>query len=159
MLEYFWLMPELGLANLQDFRILRKIPMGFRHSDLDDNLIFERLSAKHKAALARAKNKIVRISRKEAANVMSFFKDFVLHAQSASECQNKGARYCLVIGRSVVRGVELPTADFLADVICHSGYELVDSMYYEIRRHYMKFPRRSNSGKIVRDQILVFERG
>lgn len=158
MLEYFWLLPELGISDLHALRALRKVPMGFRQAKDDTFTFVDRLSEKHRKALLLATGAIRHQSKKEAANVMTFFEDFTAHCDAAFKAQCNGSIYACVIGHSFVRGITIKTAEYFIDLFHSAGYRLVDRLTYEIRRHYMKFPRRSNSGKIDQDHVLIFER-
>jgi len=159
MLEYFWLLPELGLNGYEEYRSLRKLPMGLgpvRPYRVDS---FEsRLSQATRGEYRIACREIRESSPKEETIVRAFFRDLSMHAEQMYERQRSGAAYICIIGNSTIRRVTIPTVDLVTDLFRNAGYKLADRMAYEIRRHYMKFPRRSNSGKIQQDHILVFQR-
>jgi hypothetical protein len=158
MLEYFWLLPELGLRDLNAYRSLRKTPMGFRSCGDKGSLWVTRLGTRTRERFAAVHSAIAAKSTKEATNLRTFFADFALHADAAFRALSKGSRYICVIGESVIRDVRVPTVDLMRDLLMSAGFVLKDQMHYEIRRHYMKFPRRSNSGKIKQDHIMVFQK-
>ncbi len=158
MLEYFWLLPELGLGNIAAYRSFRKTPMGFRDQFAYSTTWLGRLSLKLRKHFSESHRIVESVSRKEAANLATFFCDFAQHAESAAEALQRNSRYICVIGESVIRGVSIPTVDLTCELLRSAGFTLKDRMQYEIRRHYMKFPRRGNSGKIKQDYILVFQR-
>jgi len=158
MLEYFWLLPELGLSSMASYRAFRKIPMGFRSESTSKLGFVARLSKKNRAQVHEALTSIKARSPKEAAHVQTFFQDFATHCEAVAAAQTKGGHYICIVGESVVRGVTIPTIDLMEDLFRSVGYKLEDRMTYEIRRHYMKFPRRSNSGKIKHDHILLLEK-
>lgn len=159
MLEYYWLLPELGLPDYAAYVALRKQPMGFTRSGLE---VLDGLRGfLHSDRIARLESSLERIQEKslrEAQNVVGFFDDFVRHLKAVSALQSPDAYYACVVGNSWIRGGEVPTVDILSDIFEHCGYHLEDKASYEIRRHYMKFPRRENSGKITRDHILVLRK-
>lgn len=159
MLEYFWLLKELGIDGYDDFRSLRKIPMGFR-SELPENnkIIEERFNSQNREIFINICSHIRKISRKEESVVRAFFQDFSVHCELFYNLQRQGSFYICIIGNSMLRRVTIPTVDLLIDIFQSVGYKIEDRMNYEIRRHYMKFPRRGNSGKIKYDYILVFRR-
>ena len=157
MLEYFWLHEVLGLASVDEVRALRKKPVGFRRTDVAVGL--ERLSEISPVAaelLEPKLGKIQRVSEKEAQNVVGYFEDFAQHLKAAKRSMKRGSRYALVIGESHIRGVTVPTPAVLAALFDSSGFEDMGSCSYVIKRHYMKFPRRSNSGTINIDHVYCF---
>ena len=159
MLEYFWLHRELGLAAAAEIRALRKLPMGFSRGALArirDEL--GAVSSELVDMLADDLAEIEQTSRKEAEHVAGYFRDYARHLLTYHKSLPSGARYVLAVGESVVRGRRIATPDLLIRLFEASGFRLVGRCAYEIRRHYMKFPRRSNSGTIKLDHILCFEK-
>ncbi|WP_126175450.1 TRM11 family SAM-dependent methyltransferase [Tsuneonella rigui] len=159
MLEYFWLHEELGMAQPSEIRTLRSLPMGFSRGMLRQ-IIDEigGISANLVDALSSDLSAIEATSRKEAEHVAGYFRDYATHLRAFVSFMPAGARYTLAIGESVVRGRRIATPDLLVPLFEASGFRLVGRCAYEIRRHYMKFPRRSNSGMIRFDHILCFEK-
>jgi hypothetical protein len=159
MLEYFWLLPELRINNYNEYRELRKKPMGFnRHAPRGAGNFRDRLLNATRTTLEEALGHIQKRSPKEARTVRIFFDDFLAHCEQVSERQESGDFYICIVGNSVIRQATVPTVDILHDLFYSLGYHLQDHLTYEIRRHYMKFPRRSNSGKIKQDHVLIFRR-
>ena len=159
LLEYFWLYEILGLASVDDVRSFRAKPMGFRRTDIATDL--KRLSEASPLAAEILEPKLAKIqreSKKEAENVVGYFEDFGQHLKTATQNMKHGSIYALTIGESHIRGVNVPTPQILAALFCSSGYEFVGSCSYLIKRHYMKFPRRSNSGKIIQDYVYCFRK-
>src|SRR5207245_2172405 len=83
MLEYFWLLPELGLSDYSAYAKLRKVPLGFNRvpSDVLGNVV-ERLSRRVREKFLRAVQLIDQRSPKEAEAVISFFYEFRGHCES-----------------------------------------------------------------------------
>ena len=159
MLEYYWLYDVLGLSSPDEIRALRREPLGFRRTDTEVGL--ERLWRESRAAadiLAPVLTEIGRRSEKEAENVIGFFVDFVQHLCTIRRYMRLGSVYGLVIGESFVRGVTIPTPKVLKELFTAAGFQEIGSCSYLIKRHYMKFPRRSNSGKIKVDHVCCFRR-
>ena len=157
MLEYFWLYEVLGLASVDEIRAFRKKPVGFRRADVVAGL--ERLSKISPVAaelLEPKLDKIQGVSEKEAQNVIGYFEDFAQHLKVTKRRMKRGSKYALVIGESHIRGVIVPTPAVFAALFGSSGFEDMGSCSYMIKRHYMKFPRRSNSGKISVDHVYCF---
>ena len=156
MLEYFWLLSDLGIASFESLRQLRKEPMGFRES-LTDTLFLNKYLTHHTEAFEETCSLIREKSQKEELAVRSFFHDYIQHIHVVRKVQPRGGRYVCIVGNSSIRGTIVHTADFLVAIHEASGYRLIDTLSYEIKRHYMKFPRRSNSGTIRQDHVLIFE--
>jgi hypothetical protein len=158
MLEYFWLLPELGLHTHDAYRSFRKVPMGFQPHERKEFDYKKRLTKRTRSAVDELQREIARKNSKEAALVAGFFEDFAAHCDSAAKRQKKGQQYHCVVGESVIRGITIPTPDLMSELFESVGYKVKDRLRYEIRRHYMKFPRRSNSGTIKHDHILIMKR-
>jgi hypothetical protein len=154
MLEYFWLMPELGINSYERLREVRKEPMGFRVEA--EGLVSGFYPKELVAALERICSAIDETSPKEATLVRGYFYDFGRHLQIIKRSQSRNGYYICVVGNSVIRKITVPTVDILIRIFENAGYVLKEKLRYEIRRHYMKFPRRDNSGKIVDDYVLIF---
>lgn len=157
MLEYFWLYDVLGLESVDEIRALRNKPVGFRRADVAAGL--EQLSAMSPLSAEMLEPKLAKIqqtSEKEAKNVIGYFEDFAQHLKAARQSIKPGGVYALVIGESYIRGVTVPTPKVLATLFESSGFEDMGSCSYVIKRHYMKFPRRSNSRKIKIDYVHCF---
>jgi hypothetical protein len=157
MLEYFWLYEELGLGSVDEVRELRKKPVGFRRSEVDAGL--ERLANISPLAAELLEPKLAKIqdeSEKEAENVVGYFEDFAKHLKVSKQSMKPGSIYALVIGESHIRGVTVQTPAILSALFDAHGFDDMGSCSYVIKRHYMKFPRRSNSGKINIDYVCCF---
>jgi hypothetical protein len=158
MLEYFWLHCELGLAGEAEIRALRSRPIGFSRGKVER--LLEEIGAVSPGLAERLLPEvraIERTSRKEAEHVAGYFRDYLEHLRVSRAAMRRGARYAMAVGESVVRGRRIPTPDLLAILFEDSGFGTVGRCSYQIKRHYMKFPRRSNSGTIKLDHILCFE--
>jgi SAM-dependent methyltransferase len=158
MLEYYWLLDEVGIGSHDKYRELRKKPMGFKTYDESMLHAFSKeyipdISSKFEEICSL----VGAVSPKEELVVRSFFLDYAKHVQAIHLQQQKGNFYVCVIGNSFIRGTTIPSAEIIESIHRNVGYKLNDKLSYEIRRHYMKFPRRSNSGKIKQDYILIFE--
>jgi hypothetical protein len=153
MLEYFWLLPEFGLSSRADFNKLRKRPMGMVVSKAElPTCVAMKVSRLHEIC-----DNISARSVKEARAIKTFFRDYAGHISRLAAVQKPGGIYAVVIGSSMIRGFLIPTPDALIAIHESCGYDLIDHFTYGIKRHYMKFPRRENSGKIIEDTVLVFK--
>jgi hypothetical protein len=155
MLEYYWLWDVVGLSRIDDVKALRREPMGFARPNADLE-VFEKSSPTAARQLNHILPAISMTSRAEGENVLSYFIDFRQHLDAITKLLRHRAVYALVVGESVIRSVVVPTPAILTQLFADAGFEFVGSCAYTIKRHYMKFPRRSNSGKITRDYVLCF---
>ena len=156
MLEYFWLLEELDIGSYEGYRRFRKQPMGFQVADQNTpSAELRRALGDQTGVLEATIDEIARARPQEAGAVVAFFLDFYNHILTTRARQRSGGMYLCVVGDSLVRGTRVPTTDLCEALFRGGGYELVDRCHYEIKRHYMKFPRKSNSGKIKIDNILV----
>ena len=159
MLEYFWMYEQVGLATIEEVKQLRKKPMGFSKVAVTDGFAKLRsLSADAAQLLDPYIKSIAEKSQTEAMNVIGYFLDFNHHLEASAAAVKGGTSYTLVIGDSFIRGVTVPTNLILRELFRRNGFHLEGTCSYVIKRHYMKFPRRSNSGKITKDHIIVFRR-
>jgi hypothetical protein len=159
MLEYFWLYEELGLQSQADIKSLRSEPIGFRRGPVDQTMVgLSSISRVTAGRLAPLIESIASTSRKEAEHVAGYFKDYAEHLTVCRRAMGNGTRYVLSVGESVVRANRVETPDLLVSLFEDSGFRLVGRCSYQIKRHYMKFPRRANSGTIKLDHILAFEK-
>jgi hypothetical protein len=155
MLEYYWLWDVVGLGSIDEVKKLRREPMGFSKPAAD----FDTFSVTSPSAadeLDTILPPILRKSSAEGENVLSYFVDFRKHLDAARRVLSRNAVYGLVVGESVIRSVVVPTPKILAKLFQDAGFEFIGNCSYAIKRHYMKFPRRSNSGKITLDHVLCF---
>lgn len=159
MLEYFWLYDVLGLETVDAVRELRKQPVGFRREDVAAGLDqLAKISERAAELLEPKLAKIQKVSLKEAQNVVGYFTDYVQHLKMSKRNLKAGGAYALVVGESYIRGVTVPTPAVLAELFDGFGFEDMGACSYVIKRHYMKFPRRSNSGKINIDFVRCFRK-
>jgi len=158
LLEYFWLLAELGIHTYDRLRAFRKVPMGQRFSKYqgDEAFDFAPYLNTYSKRFHKVCKEIGKVNPREEKVVKSFFADFVMHISTIHKHQQKGCYYVCIVGNSQIRGVTVPTVDLVGEILKAYGYDLEDRFIYEIRRHYMKFPRRANSGKIKEDHVLVF---
>jgi Putative RNA methylase family UPF0020 len=157
MLEYFWLYELLGLASIEEVQELRSKPVGFRRIDVSTGLQhLAKRSSYASQILEPLVMKIQKLSEKEAQNVVAYFVDFAQHLTAVRAGMKRGAVYAVVVGESYIRGMTVPTPKVLTSLFEASGFESMGSCSYLIKRHYMKFPRRSNSRTISIDYVCCF---
>jgi hypothetical protein len=153
MLEYFWLLPELGISSHEQFKALRKRPMGMVKTEVKlPDAISAKIPKFDEICVSIAEK-----SPKEAQAVKTFFRDYETHVSEISKVQKSGRIYASVVAGSLIRGQLVPTPEAVIALHESVGYELVDRFSYGIKRHYMKFPRRENSSKIIEDDVLIFK--
>ena len=63
--------------------------------------------------------------------------------------------YCIVIGNSSIRNIEIESWKVLRDIAIHIGYTIDTNFNYIIQNPYIRIPRSGKGGKINTDHILV----
>jgi hypothetical protein len=159
MVEYFWLYDVLQLQNLDQLKLLRAEPMGFAKAEVEGGM--KELKYRAPAAALTLSPVIEHINRRspsEAANVIGYFLDFAKHLDCVGTMLCERAPYTMIVGESLIRGALVPTPEILIGIFKSYGFNLVGRCSYRIKRHYMKFPRRQNSGTIKVDHVLAFRK-
>ena len=83
MLEYYWLLPELGLESHEDYKALRKRPMGMVKTSRElPECITQKLPK-----LSQICDIIQSKSAKEAQAVRTFFCDYATHIAEITKVQ------------------------------------------------------------------------
>ena len=70
----------------------------------------------------------------------------------------KGGYYCIVVGDSVIRNINVPTSRILIEIAKREGFKLVNDFSYVIRNRYLRIPRAGKGGFIPVDYVLVFQK-
>jgi DNA modification methylase len=98
--------------------------------------------------------KISAIDSKRAEVVTAYFRDMYQNIMSVRESLKGGASYYLIVGNSVVRGVEVPTHELLAEMGKALGMSWSNYFSYDIRDHRTSIPRKDRGGKIRVEHVI-----
>lgn len=103
--------------------------------------------------------KIYKHDKRRAHVVYNFFKDMKLNFQSVySNLKNSGV-YCVVIGESKIRGINIPSHEILIDIGQEIGFTLDCLFSYEIKNRYLRIPRQGRGGLIKKDWVFTLKKG
>lgn len=151
-LENIWLdsvTPE-DISNLYDKQIgTEKIPINKYknpHSKTGILLLDKKLS------------QIYAIDKKRSHVVADYFDAMAKNLQEVHKVLLNNGYYCVVVGDSRIRGIEIPTSRIIIDLAKMAGFALTDDFSYIIRNRYLRIPRMGRGGLIPRDYILVFKK-
>ncbi|WP_169834461.1 DNA methyltransferase [Paenibacillus donghaensis] len=95
---------------------------------------------------------------KRASIVTAFFEDMRKNLGRVYNALDDNGTYVIVIGDSLIRGVEIPTADILASMGNEFGFKLELKFQYVIRDRYLHIPRGGKGGLIKLDRIIVLRK-
>lgn len=99
-------------------------------------------------------NEIGKMDQKRAYIVWKYFIDLEMNLQVINELLMKDGHYTIVVGDSIIRGVEVPVHQFLVEVAEKTGFELSNRFSYIIKNRYIRIPRSGQGGFIDRDWVL-----
>lgn len=101
---------------------------------------------------------LISIDEKRALIVKKFFEDMKRNMLQVKECLKSNGYYCIVIGNSTIRKIEIESWKVLRDIGEKIGYEVDTYFNYEIRNPYINIPRKGKGGKISKDYVIVLKR-
>jgi DNA modification methylase len=104
--------------------------------------------------LDRVINEIGRTDQKRAYIVWKYFIDLEMNLQVINKLLMKNGHYIIVVGDSMIRGVEVPVHQLLVEVAKKTGFELSNRFSYIIKNRYIRIPRSGQGGFIDRDWVL-----
>lgn len=96
--------------------------------------------------------------RKRAFVVYNFFKDMTKNISEVYTNLKKGGIYCIVIGESEIRGVNIPTHEILVEISKIVGFKLDTLFSYVIKNRYIRFPRNGRGGYISKDWVIALRK-
>jgi len=102
--------------------------------------------------------KIELLDKKRAFIVSAFFESMNSNLASVYNLLIKDGYYCIVVGNSVIRGINISTSDFLIELAKKNKFKFVLNFSYVIRNRYLRIPRSGRGGFIPSDHILVFKK-
>lgn len=94
------------------------------------------------------------IDKKRAYVVYKYFCDMEANLISVKKLLKKNAHYVIVVGDSVIRGVEISTHNILILLAERNGFELINKFSYLIKNRYLRIPRANRGGLIKYDWII-----
>lgn len=102
-----------------------------------------------------------KIGRKDplrGATVLAYFQDVFANLNCVYESLTKGGEYHMIIGNSVIRGVDVATHELTARLAERAGFSWVQYYFYPIRDHRTSMPRKGQGGKIKYEHVVSFRK-
>lgn len=99
-------------------------------------------------------HKIAEKDRQRAYVVMKYFYDMRLNLISVKNILKPKGTYCIVVGNSKIRGVEIPTHKYLIQIAENVGFKLDSLFGYVIKNPYLRIPRKGRGGLIKVDWVI-----
>ncbi|MFC1808281.1 DNA methyltransferase [Candidatus Omnitrophota bacterium] len=99
-------------------------------------------------------HKIAKADKKRAYVVYKFFMDMASNFAEVKKLLKPKGHYVVVVGDSMIRGVEVPTHDIFIDIAKKNGFQLENMFSYLIKNRYLRIPRSGRGGLIKKDWVL-----
>jgi DNA modification methylase len=98
------------------------------------------------------------IDKKRAIIVKKFFEDMKVNLLQVKNVLKNNSRYCIVIGDSTIRKVNVNSWSILCDIAESIGFQTETYFSYVIQNHYLRIPRGKRGGKINKDFVIVLKK-
>jgi hypothetical protein len=85
---------------------------------------------------------------------MKFFEDMTKNITAVKKLLRPDAHYVIVVGDSVIRGINIPTHEILVDIAEQSAFRLDSVFSYVIKNRYLRIPRSGRGGLVKKDWII-----
>jgi DNA modification methylase len=108
--------------------------------------------------VAPAYEEIARKDPARAATVAQYFADMWKNLSSVFDALRPGGCYHLIVGDSEIRGTEVPTHEYIAELGKLIGFEWSNYYWYRIRDHRLSIPRQNQGGKIKAEHVISLTR-
>lgn len=120
----------------------------------------ERIHEKNKlhpvvlSVLGNSVRQIEKLDAGRARVVQSYFNDMLLNLECVYRALVLGGEYHLIIGNSVIRGVEIETHAITTNLAKTLGFQWSGYYKYRIRDHRTSIPRKGQGGKIEFEHVI-----
>lgn len=152
-LENLW----LGYLTEAELRDKKKIYVGTEKIKVKEEICNLDILADSKM-LDSYYNELINIDEKRALIVKKFFEDMKLNMIQVKKHLKSQGHYCIVIGNSTIRKIEIESWKVLAEIAKSIGFEVDTYFNYVIQNPYINIPRKGRGGKISKDYIIVLKR-
>ncbi|MCY4561679.1 MAG: DNA methyltransferase [Flavobacteriaceae bacterium] len=102
--------------------------------------------------------RIFELDKKRAHVVLLYFLQMKETIINIYKHLKKGGYFVLVVGNSVIRGVEVNASKYLGDLSKKEGFHHLKTFSYLIKTPYLRIPRKSNGGLIKYDRVIVLKK-
>ena len=151
-LETLW----LGLSNEDELRESKKNYVGTESLSIKISLEMSILD--ESKLLKDYYHELNVIDKKRAHVLLNFFNDMKSNLNSIYKSLKDGGVYAIVIGNSMIRGIEIESWKVLQEIGENNGFSTDIHFSYIIRNHYLRIDRKKFGGKINSDFVLVLRK-
>jgi hypothetical protein len=151
MAEYFWIGDLFGLTNQKSQNLYKTRYVGTKQIFAKE---YSELKLSGIDGLDKKLLKIHEKNKKFAYITYRFFNDMKLNLESTKRILKEDAHYILVVGDCSVSGEHIPVHEYISEIATKCGYAVENLFYYQIRNHYMRFPRNGRGGLITHDWVI-----
>ncbi len=151
MAEYFWIGDRFDLATQKKQNAYKTRYVGTKQIFAKD---YSELRLFGMESLDKKLRKIYDKNKKFAYITYKFFLDMKLNIESIGQILRENGHYIVVVGDCSVSNEHIPVHEYVAEIANNCGYEVENSFYYQIRNHYMRFPRNGRGGLITHDWVV-----
>lgn len=151
MAEYFWIGDLFGLQDQQSQNKYKERYIGTKQ--VYASTYKKRLNTGLQE-LDELVDRIYQRRRKHAYIAAKYFIDIRQNLAEVSQILRPGGHYVVVVGKCDVSGYSVDVPGFTAKLAESLGYRVIREFRYEIRNHYMRFPRNGRGGFIKIDHVL-----
>lgn len=152
-LENLW----LGYLTEAELRDKKKVYVGTEKINVKDEVLNLDILSDSKM-LENYYNDLISIDEKRALIVKKFFEDMKINMLQVKMNLKSQGYYCIIIGNSTIRKIEIESWRVLAEIAQNIGFEVDTYFNYVIQNPYINIPRKGKGGKISKDYILVLKR-
>ncbi len=152
-LENIW----LGLQNEESLLLKKRDYVGTEQVKATYQIPFDSQASKLES-LKLLVSEIKEKDKKRAVVVEKFFYDMEKNIKSVSESLEENGVYVIVIGNSVIRGVNIESWKYLMEIAKNYSLDFELHFEYLIQNPYIRIPRGEKSKAIKTDHILVLRK-
>lgn len=91
---------------------------------------------------------------RRASVTIQYFADMSRNLNCVYESLRTDGEYHLIVGNSMIRGIEVPTHEILAKIGEQIGFAWTGYFNYRIKDHRLSIPRNNNGGKIDIEHVI-----
>jgi len=102
--------------------------------------------------------KIYKVDQKRAHVINDFFISMSKNLKEIYKILLKDGYYCIVIGDSKIRNIEISSSKILKFIAKDIGFKLENEFSYIIRNRYLRIPRKGKGGLVTTDNIIIFKK-
>jgi DNA modification methylase len=95
---------------------------------------------------------------RRASITIQYFDDMRRNLSCVYDTLRNGGEYHLIVGNSVIRGIDVPTHEILAKIGEQLGFSWSGYFNYRIKDHRLSIPRNNNGGKIDIEHVITLRK-